>query len=696
MVPMKPLSSTVLLALACSCGTAALTFGHGGPQPPQPPGNPTPGGPGGPHIPVPTGGSPTGPSAPTGGQGTGSPTPGPITGGARPSGAGPQTGPIALGSMGSTGESVTSSTSWEQWWFFNKDGYLKLRERIDAGEVETTSDAFLNQGSIPSREALTLSHVVPALLQTLEKDRQQDVVSSSLIALARMSDGVVRQRSGEFADRITPLIADPNQEISETSVVALGLIRHDRSVVGMSELLLDSELGHQLVGRKRVNERTRAFAAYALGLAADASQIEDEKHYIVQTLATALDSESHATPDVHAACVISLGLAPLAFAGLDPETLKSKRAADAPVDSREDQIEKLVECLRDGKRHKQVRAHVPDALARLCADAPKDWRERVAGILADVVEAGAREKDEVVQGAILALGRLGDADRDTTDIKIRAVLRRAAEGSDIQSRLFALISLAQIVGRVGNGEGVGTTALEAQSLLLQRLVQGKQRERNWSALSLGVMEYGRAQMGAEPSITVRSTLRRSLQEARSAEEVGALAVALGLCGDREAVPIMIWKLEQQDDWTARGHLAIALGLIGDEKALPALRELLQASRLRPELLRECAVGLTLLGDRSCVNTLIETLKEARSMASQASAAQALGYIGDSRSVAPLLEMLQKQELTASARGFAASALGIVCDRDRAPWNARVSQGLNYRAATTSLLDDNNAGLLNML
>ena len=58
-------------------------------------------------------------------------------------------------------------------------------------------------------------------------------------------------------------------------------------------------------------------------------------------------------------------------------------------------------------------------------------------------------------------------------------------------------------------------------------------------------------------------------------------------------------------------------------------------------------------------------------------------------------MRHKREITASARGFAAVALGIVADKEPLPWNAKISSSVNYRASTTTLTNQVD-GILDIL
>jgi HEAT repeat protein len=87
-----------------------------------------------------------------------------------------------------------------------------------------------------------------------------------------------------------------------------------------------------------------------------------------------------------------------------------------------------------------------------------------------------------------------------------------------------------------------------------------------------------------------------------------------------------------------------------------------------------------------VPTLVALFQRAGSLATQTTAATALGYVGDRRAIAPLLAALGDRGRTERARGYAAVALGNVADVELLPWNARIALGLHYRASTSTLTD----------
>jgi hypothetical protein len=690
-----PSMSRLALCVLCAVLCLDVAGAHGAYYPPasSPPGP-------GPSNPGPSAPAPPGPAAP------GLP-PGPASGGANPppsTPSGPASGGKSAGAKAPStgGTSDPDPTSWESWWSFNRDRYLALKAHTTAREIATRSDeAFLGQGT-PDRPAqgIVSAHVMPALRTLLEHERQQDVATGAMIALARMADGPLAAEAPELGRVFAAFTDDPNQEIAETSVVARGIAGDASSASELADLLEDGEAVRARHGGHAVGPRTRAFAGYALGLLGANTRNEDLRRFVVHHIVRTLREDKGAQPDVQVACVTALGLTPLEWSRdgsvKAPATpAAARRSTGTASASRETELDCLLALLSDTSGDRWARAHVPTALSRLSAGASPAVREEIARALLERIGPSAREKDEVVQGCVLALGGLGDADRDEIDVKVRNALKSAVDGADLQSKRFALIALAQCAarpGQKGNDEG----AAEVRLFIASRLADGRSHERCWAALGLGVLEHERMLRGGEPGVNLRAQVQAALRDAGSGTEIGALAIAAGLMGDREATPILLARLERTADAATQGHIAVALGLLADARGAPALRAQLAAARFRPELLRETAIGLALMEDATLVPALVDTLEKASSLASQSAAASVLGWIGDRRTIDPLLVLLANTEATASARAFAAVALGRVCDQDRMPWNAVVAQDVHYRAATVTLRSADGTGLLDLL
>ena len=675
----------IALSTAFSIALSTTARPHGAVFPPPPTG-PTPG-----EVPAPTPppARPSGPSAPSA---PAAPLPG-ATGGTPASIPTGVRSPLAAISTG--GALPLEPTSWELWWRYNRDAFLDVKAR-----VESAGPATLGSASGAADEHVARG--IEAVILALSREEQRDLVSSLLVALARSCDDAALARGPEITRLLGSFVADPDQEIGETAATALGILRHHAAIPDLAALLRDDEAGRKLT-RGRVSTRTRAFAAYALGIAAARSEREDLRAFAGHHLQRALEtSRSVASPDLAAACVIALGLVPMEpgdVVDLDGGVSIRGRAGGAkgafPPRSRAARTDALVRYLEDSTQPEIARAHVPDALARLGVGADAELRAEIARVLASVLERQSREDAGVVRGAVLALGRLADADFDAADARMRATLKRALDASDAQARLFALVSLAQVAGRRGDSDDPRAVQSEVQSLLLERLARGKARERSWSAIALGILERGRAALQQDGSPAVRAALRRALTDASAPDQVGAIAIGIGLCADRTATKELLKKLEDVRDPVGRGHVATALGLLRAPQAVAPLRAILTKSRFQPELMRETAIALALLGDVDLEATLLESLRNARSLASQAGSARALGFAGTLRSVDSLAKMLGDSSLTAGARAFSAVALGMVCDRERTPWNAFLSIGVNYPSAPPTL-SDGSAGILDIL
>jgi len=72
---------------------------------------------------------------------------------------------------------------------------------------------------------------------------------------------------------------------------------------------------------------------------------------------------------------------------------------------------------------------------------------------------------------------------------------------------------------------------------------------------------------------------------------------------------------------------------------------------------------------------------------------AIGFVGDVRTVEPLLEILGDPQKSTSLRTSAAQALGIACEDESLPWNAGFINRMNYTAMTATLMSGDGTGFL---
>jgi HEAT repeat protein len=647
-------------------------------------------------------------AAPTAAQGlcTGGPaTSGPAAPSAAP-GALAINAPI-VGSAPSTDGTTPSSdfplladlTQWNYWWTYNQDPYLALKARIQGTGSETGGDGwFLGEGQKTQKATLRptedqiRTRIVPALLDVLAKETNNDLVQSAMLALAKIGDGGDPAETMRVEAAILVRLKDSLQLVRESAALALGVLASPRSIPTLAHLLWDTDSGHELVKSSEVPYRLRAFAAYGLGLIGARATSEVDRQVVVAILRRAIESDRTSTRDVEVACLLAIGLVPLetyAPAGTPPAT---GRHLPPPESSRQAQLDYVLAILRDDEREQTSRAQCPITLARLLAGVPEpvhaQYRALIADDLLERIERD-RERPEVVQSAVLALGALGTNDgHDTLDAHIRRVLAGVPRDvSEPQARAFAFMALADAGGRAGadpSHDGLDST----RAFLMDQIVNGRNTLQPWASLAAGVLCHDVERLDPNNSVLdpLRRILRLGLEDERRHDRIGAYALGAGLAGCEESAPHLMHLLEKSLPDDVRGDVALGLGLLGHTEAIEPLRAVVEHAEYRPELLRKGAIALGLLGDKEIGPRLVRMLEDARSLATQSAITGALAFVGDRRSVDPLLRLLASRLATERSRAFAAAALGGVADKELLPWNSKIGFGVNYRAAPATLTD----------
>jgi HEAT repeat protein len=586
------------------------------------------------------------------------------------------------------------------WWSFNRDPYLQLKRAIHAAQTDTGDDDFFlgfgqrdaePQGTRPDSSVLR-SEVVPELLSALAGSDNQDLVTGCLMALAKIGLEPLPSREPGVEATIRGYLSHNNQEISETATVALGILGDEESAPRLAALLQDDAEGRRLVGRPSVPYRTRAFAAYALGLVGNASSRPDVRSFVVFHLSNALENDRTATIDLATACVLSYGLVPLEVGGSWPKPGEDTPRANA---SREAQLAWLLKWFSTVRGRDSVRVHAPVAMARLCMGAGEAPRYAIAQLLLTVTASFGKEKRDVQRAAVIALGRLGDDDADELDAAIRGKLRKLVTDKDAMSRDFARIALARVATRPGTGDEPGTALAPTRAWFLRDLASGKSTTRPWTALALGVFEFRQQGRGLSPSPAVLGALQTTLKGTKSPRDVGALCTALGLARDASASELLLERSTGGSDDTVKGRASVALGMARVEEAADPLRDLARGSVRKPVLIREVSTALALLGDREILTELIESLAGAKTLGSQSALAASIGRVGDARAVRPLLKLLRDQDVSVTTRAFAAAALGVVGDDEDLTWNSKLAVDLYY-GLPPSTLTDGGRGVLDLL
>ena len=640
------MTSPALSAALALAASAALLHAHGGQY--RGPGNVTP------PAPTATASSPSAPTGNgTGGTATSQPvdTTKPARGATPPTGAG-----VSAASRGPARRGVMIDEDlgrWEFWWEFGKDPYLQLRESIRVHAAGRAEDRFTDRrlaaapGATARPTKADLDEVVSQLEQILGSQPDRDAASACMVALAKI--GAANRPKGHLR-LLAPYLAGADQELRETAALALGIqgLADDATLSTLVGLVRDDESGRRATGDVAVNERTRAFAAYALGLLRRRIGAADLIEQIDAPLRDVLAEPTRHGRDLKVAAVEALGLAN------DGQAIGDRLHAAAKS------IQALGDYYRSdlGAGEHLLQAHCPPAIARQLAGQPRVqayWRDLFRADLAASL-AGAETPPRagnafVAQSCAIALGELCEAwtaaEGDTAACA-SLLLDCYRRHKDQQTRCFALMALA----RIG-----GDRARDA--LLAELRSASKALERPWVAMALGVWTARRAAMEAadpQDADLAGPMLRRQLAEHRN-----------------------------RDD--AAGYLALALGLLRDRTSIADVRGLLTDASRRPFVVLQCSRALGLMTDDSVAPMLCAQLQsEGASLVRLSAAAAALGTLGDRRSIPLLLQLARDAQQPALSRAFAIVALGSVCDDAAMPWNAAYASPTNYRAAVDTLTD----------
>jgi len=588
-------------------------------------------------------------------------------------------GPVPKPTTGAR-DIVAFSRTWQTWWEFNKEPYLKSRIKGITPPITGSDDFYLGQ-----RRAMQLTDVlqatkkdrqeriVPALVKMLEKDRSRDIQSASVIALGKVGlDGAGIQLEKVISERI----ARDDQEVRESAVLALGIIGRRETVPILADLLIDGRAARKLAEREEVRNRTRAYAAYGLGLLARRVGDPSLSQQIYDLLWKTLQDKNIKDRDLRTAIVNGLGVM-----RSDTSRSSDKRLAWQAVEGLLDWFGQDL-----GATDESVQAHAAVAIGRLLGRGETSLHRRCKEVFAKTLNAKKRRGNPILQSSAIALGMLTmPAEANGNEAAFSESLRdNWQKGVDQTARQLSVMSLGRIGGKAN------------KEWLVKAYARGnKSSERPWLALSLGLLTEPDAARG-KPDEFVGDMLLGDLLLASSDDSRSALAIAVGLNGHVEAAPKMLRMLrEYEGDSRTAGYLCVGLGLLRDEGAAQMMTEVMLRSSRRPFLLQQAAVGLGCLGDRHANDHLLQMIQETESVAVLAAIASSISRIGDRRAIDTLVKLSEDRSISKLARAFVAAALGGVGDKDDLPWNTPLSVDTNY-ATGMDTLTNGATGVLDIL
>jgi hypothetical protein len=576
--------------------------------------------------------------------------------------------------------------TWEYWWECNKNGYLHLRDSSPTAAVTGSDDFYLGatrkagafDDTRPTRDDALLT-VMPELKRALDASTQRDITSSCMVALAKIG---LDHPEFRLVDVFAPRLRDGVQEVRETAALSLGIAARveGNSLDLLAGLALDDALGRAARGGE-VDQRTRAYATYGLGLAAQRSDDAAVQVRVLAVVRKLLDRDGRAARDVQVAALHAASL------------LRTSRRTYAAAKLRAEALDLLAHFFAAdlGGGDEVIQAHCPTAIARLVGRDESAGAEHTARFLAALTDGRGRRGTPIAQSCALALGQMALPD-DVTGASAGSISESLLDVSrthiDRQTRHFALIALARIGGE------------RNRDALLREFSGASHAQRlPWCALALGVYECERhrRQPASDADAVVVTRLHDALRDAKEPSLVGALGIALGLCRATASSDLLRERmLDGVHKEQMAGYLAIGLALMEERRVVDDLRRVLRGASRRPELMVRVAIALGRLGDRATATEMVEWMAAAETnLAKLAALSEAIAQIGDRRSLEPLIRMLQDPSRGPLARAFAAVALGGICDPLPLPWNTPIGADVNYRAAVPTLTDQV-SGVLDIL
>ncbi len=460
----------------------------------------------------------------------------------------------------------------------------------------------------------------------------------------------LRQKS---ISTIRLFLNDKSAMIRRASLISLGMLNHEKSLPAICNGLKDKNL------------TVRSAAVLALGLS-DSGKADYTLINLARDTERARKMSDHSTIPTAMTCFAEISLA-----------LESARGA-SPI---------LQNIASNDSCRDEIRAMALEGLGLLatidstrflrefCADPKADYRLKSAAAIAlgktddplvvpALLELLSAKKVAVSQSAAIALGNVAQKGDEKV---IRRLFLTFSRSSDPALKGFTLTSMGQIGG---------PAAIKNLKLAMKR---GTSPDLPWICLGLGLALH------AAPNETVPKELFTILKKNRNRSTQGAAAVALGLAGRKEAIPLLLATMENNDTAYLRGYCALALGMIGDISSIPALREALKEEN-QPEVNNQAALALCLLYDCASADDMVELLLTTNCEATKAMASRCLTFLGDGKVAERLLEFLNTTRSDEMTYMYCMELLSKLVMGRKIPYLARLAIGSNYGSEFSVVAD----------
>lgn len=548
---------------------------------------------------------------------------------------------------------LRDTTEWLLWWRFQRWLRFEPPERAEPGRPITPREndtVAVPASAKKTALAPTADQVLPALLALWEQAPQEaDLRASLLLAISRVGQGP------EITDLLRAGLRDTDERVIEMAALGLGVLREPHGIPILTGLVQDDVHGRRALARHEVPYRTRAFAAFGLGLVAQDLRYAPVRKTISEALLNGLLLGGSAHDDVGAACAQALGL----FPGADANEL----------------VPELMIVLRNRRYPEKVRAQAPMAVAKLLAQA------RASGLTRSVYQElhkrllDRNEKLMVRQGCALALGRLGTLPKMAEPAAESLIKALDMAGHPTVPHLAA-IGLAEI-----SASGSAQAQTMALPALLKGLEQGTDIDRSWYALALA-WAAGLAwdQNRALPAAVTQQAMAH-YPKGNSPRLKAALSLAMGMLQNHAAEEQLVAGMESIGEPSYRAEAVAGLALLGgrslQEIVIPALNDL---DPLREPFQVVCA-SLAYHDPQALVDTLgPEIHRSSTTYQARVAAADGLGWVREPAAIEFLLALIAPDN-PYFVRAAAVESLGRLAERPDGRWIEGYMDLFNPYAAT---------------
>ncbi len=426
-----------------------------------------------------------------------------------------------------TSDPAVVITRWEAWWSANKEGILRLAERMRGsapGTTESRPKSERERNWERLRDAARTKRLAELFVEALS-DPDSEVRTAAAIALGKTGcpEGAEPLRRAA--------LKDARKDVRESAVLGLGLLGRQADLPFLEVLL----------GQDEKEPRVRAFAAFSMGMIGG----EDAAVPLLRLADDGGEERGRGPllrqPELAASVFTAMGLCG------SPAALPALRRA-----------------VLDDRFDPSVRAFALVALGRL--------GDRVSA--ATAVSILAKERDPSLRrAAAIALGKLAAGD---DAIAVQTLLQAMRGERDALARHFAAMALGGIDSlavrqelRAAFKDGADSDRpFAALALALQRDKESAPMLRDALSRTSDESDAGNLciALGVLGDADAVPIVEKQMASAHKPWLTGYAALALGLLGSTGSAAQIRARLETERDQRLRMNLAVALGLLHDPAA----------------------------------------------------------------------------------------------------------------------------------